>query len=178
MRDVLFIVANSLDNYIARLDGSVDWLLDSEDALQVLTAFFERVDTVVMGRKTYEESIKLGGGSGSFPGMRVIVLSKTLSEPLDEGSEIVPEDAAAFVRKLKAEDGKPICCLGGGEIAKALFEADLIDEIHLNVHPVLLGSGVPLFLPLDRPVDLELTECRAVEGGCVFLTYRVKRPER
>ena len=175
MRDVLFIVANSLDNYIARLDGSVDWLLDSEDALQALTAFFERVDTVVMGRKTYEESIKLGGGSGSFPGMRVVVFSKSLSAPLDEGSEIVSEDAAEFVRKLKAEDGNPIGCLGGGELAKALFEADLIDEIQVNVHPVLLGSGVPLFLPLNRSVELDLTECRPIANGCVMLTYRVKR---
>ena len=87
---------------------------------------------------------------------------------------IVAEDAVEFVRGLKAQRGKDICLMGGGELAKSLFEAGLIDEIGLNTHPVLLGSGIPLFLAMNRQIDLELLECRALKGGCVLLRYRVK----
>ena len=61
------------------------------------------------------------------------------------------------------------------EEAKSLFEADLIDEVGLNIHPVLLGSGIPLFYEMPRQIDLELTECRQLSNGCVALTYQVKR---
>jgi dihydrofolate reductase len=65
--------------------------------------------------------------------------------------------------------------MGGGELARALFEAGLIDEIGCNIHPVLLGMGIPLFHPMSRQVDLELRECRALKNGCVYLAYRVRR---
>jgi riboflavin biosynthesis pyrimidine reductase len=65
--------------------------------------------------------------------------------------------------------------LGGGELARSLFEGGLIDEVGLNVHPVLLGSGVPLFLPMSRPVELTLRECRVLKSDCVLLRYGVKR---
>jgi riboflavin biosynthesis pyrimidine reductase len=65
--------------------------------------------------------------------------------------------------------------MGGGELAPALFEAGLIDDVGLNIHPVLLGSGVPLFHPMSRPIELELAECRQIAHGCVYVTYRVKR---
>ena len=64
--------------------------------------------------------------------------------------------------------------MGGGELAKSLFEADLIDEIGFNIHPVLLGSGIPLFHPMTRQIDLELKECKPFKNGCVLVTYRVK----
>ena len=58
--------------------------------------------------------------------------------------------------------------------ARSLFEAGLIDEVGFNIHPVLLGSGIPLFHPMSRQIDLELRECRAFKNGCVCITYRVK----
>jgi dihydrofolate reductase len=64
--------------------------------------------------------------------------------------------------------------MGGGELANALFEAEVIDEIGLNIHPVLLGSGVPLFHTLKRQIDLELLACRPFKNGCVHVLYRVK----
>jgi dihydrofolate reductase len=79
------------------------------------------------------------------------------------------------VRRLKeANEGKDICVLGGGLLARSLFEADLIDEIGFNVHPVLLGSGIPLFYEMSRQIDLELKECKQLSNGCVLLTYKVK----
>ncbi len=88
--------------------------------------------------------------------------------------KIISEDVAKFVRKLKREKGKGICVMGGGLLAKPLFEADLIDEVGFNIHPVLLGSGIPVFHQMKRQIDLELIECKTLKNGCVAVTYRVK----
>ncbi len=152
MRKVTFGVANSLDNYIARKDHTVDWLLWGKEAASVTTKFWKTIDTVVMGRKTYEVALK--SGTVSYPGVKNYVFSRTMRESPDEAVEIISEDAAGFVRKLKNQEGKGICVMGGGELAKSLFEANVIDEIGLNIHPVLLGSGIPLFLPMERQLDL------------------------
>jgi dihydrofolate reductase len=87
---------------------------------------------------------------------------------------IISADAAAFVRELKQQTGKDICLMGGGELARSLFEAGLIDEIGFNIHPVLLGSGIPLFHPMSRQIDLELRECKVFKNGCICVTYGVK----
>lgn len=177
MRKIIFGVANSLDNFIARKDHGVDWLYFSDDVGKLMEAFWKNIDTILMGRKTYEASLRLGGSGGGewVPGVKSYIFSRTLKQADHKAVEIVSEDAAPFVRKLKDQPGKDICCMGGGELAKSLFEAGLIDEIGLNVHPVLLGSGVPLFLEMNRQVDLELLESRALQGGCVLLSYRVKK---
>jgi dihydrofolate reductase len=172
MRKVTFGVANSLDNFIARKDGAVDWLLWSSDVTSIMSEFWKTIDTVVMGRKTYEVAQK--GGSTSYPGVKCYVCSRTMQASRVKNVEIISEDAGAFLRRLKNEDGKDICVMGGGELAKALFEADVIDEVGLNIHPVLLGSGIPLFLPMDRQVELELLEARSLKKGCVMVMYRVK----
>jgi dihydrofolate reductase len=106
--------------------------------------------------------------------MKTYVCSRTLKESPDEGVEIVSEDAGAFVHRLKKQKGKGICVMGGGELARSLFEADVIDELGLNIHPVLLGSGIPLFPAIGCQVDLELQECKTFKNGCVLVTYRVK----
>ncbi|MFL6228337.1 MAG: dihydrofolate reductase family protein, partial [Pyrinomonadaceae bacterium] len=78
-----------------------------------------------------------------------------------------------FVRELKHQPGKDICVMGGGLLAKPLFEAGLIDEIGFNIQPVLLGAGVPLFYEMSRQIDLELIECKPFKNGCVYVSYRV-----
>ncbi|MFT3743338.1 MAG: dihydrofolate reductase family protein [Pyrinomonadaceae bacterium] len=90
------------------------------------------------------------------------------------GGEIVASDPGEFVRELKQQDGKEICVMGGGNLARTLLEAGVVDEIGFNVHPVLLGSGVPLFHEMSRQIDLELLECKAMKNGCVYVLYRVK----
>jgi dihydrofolate reductase len=172
MRTVTFGVANSLDNFIARPDGAVDWLCWTDDVNAIMTAFWKTIDTVVMGRKTYE--VALRSGMSSYPGVKNYVFSRTLKESPDQQVEIISEDAVLFVRNLKQQEGKGICVMGGGELAKPLFEAGLIDEMGLNIHPVLLGTGVPLFLGLAQQIDLELLDCKTLKGGCVFVSYRVK----
>jgi dihydrofolate reductase len=173
MRKVTFGVANSLDNFIARADEGMDWLYWSDDVNSIMAAFWKTIDTVVMGRKTYEFARR--SGTPSYPGVKNYVCSRTLKATPGLPVEIVSEDGAAFVRKLKRRKGKGICVMGGGELAKSLFEAGLIDEVGLNVHPVLLGAGVPLFHRMSRQINLELLECKTLKGGCVYVLYRVKK---
>jgi dihydrofolate reductase len=176
MRNVIFGVANSLDNFIARSDGAVDWLMWSSDVTALMTEFWKTIDTVLYGRKTYEVALQSGWKGG--PAMKTYVFSRTLKPNAEESVEIVTSDAGAFVRALKKKKGKDICCMGGGELAQALLDADVIDEIGLNIHPVLLGAGIPLFLGLKRQIDLELLESKAIQRGCVLVRYRVKHRRR
>jgi len=102
------------------------------------------------------------------------VLSRTLKESSEKGVEIIREDAAEFVRKLKMEPSERVIAVTGGLLAKSLFEANLIDEVRVNIHPILLGSGIPLFHETNHQIDLELIKCKAFKNGCVLVTYRVK----
>jgi dihydrofolate reductase len=173
MRQIIFGGASSLDNFLARTNHAVDWLLWSDEVAEYMAAFWPRVDAVLMGRKTYEVAAAAGQGAG-YPGVANYVFSRTLTAA-PAGVTLVRDDAAGFVRQLKREPGKDICLMGGGDFARTLFEADLIDEVGFNVHPVLLGDGLPAFHRMSRQIDLELTECRTFRTGCVLLTYRVRR---
>ena len=75
---------------------------------------------------------------------------------------------------MKAQEGKDIFVMGGGELAKSLFDGGLIDEVGINIHPILLGSGIPLFHEMKGQIKLELLECKSLENGCVGVSYRVK----
>jgi dihydrofolate reductase len=174
MRKVTFGGATTLDNYLARADHAVDWILWSDEAHAHMADFWKTIDTVLMGRKTYEVSLRHGEGGGSFGTIKTHVFSRTLKQGSTGSVTIVAADAVEFVRELKQQEGKDICLMGGGELAKPLFEAGLIDEIGFNIHPVLLGSGIPLFHSMNRQINLELRECKTFKNGCVLVSYRVK----
>ena len=174
MRRVIFHLANSLDNYIARKDGAFDWILSSEETASAMTEFWKTIDAVVIGRQTYEPVLKSGKPFPTFPGIKNYVLSRTLKESPDKNIEVISENVVEFIRKLKTEKGKDIFVMGGGMLARPLFEAHLIDEVGMNIHPVLLGSGIPLFHEMSHQIDLELIKCKTFKNGCVSVTYRVK----
>jgi dihydrofolate reductase len=169
MRKVTFGGATSLDNYLARKDHAVDWLIWSDEVTDVTSEYWKRVDTVLMGRRTYEVA-----GKG-YPGVQNIVFSRTLERGADPTVTVVSDDAVEFVRDLKQGPGKEICLMGGGDLARSLFNAGLIDEVGLNIHPVLLGRGIPVFHEMPRQIDLELLECRRFSTGCVYIRYGVKQ---
>ena len=175
MRKVTFGVANSLDNYIARKDEAVDWLKWSKDVSAIMEEYWKTIDTIVWGRNSYEFAMRSGRGSGSYPGITNYVVSRSLKPRSDKTVTIVRDDAAKFIRKLKRKKGKGICLMCGGVLAKSLFEAKVIDEIGFNIHPVLLGSGIPLYYEMKRQVNLELLDCRVLKGGCVYVRYRVNK---
>ena len=171
MRKVTYGGAVSLDGFLAGPGEAIDWLRWSDDAARISAENFKGVDAMLMGRKTFEVGQKMGGGP-SLTGMTTYVFSRTLAE-VPEGTELVREDAAGFVRRLKAEEGGGIIVMGGGELGSALIEAGLVDEIGFSVHPVVLGGGVPALRPMACRVELELIEARPIERECVLLRYRV-----
>jgi dihydrofolate reductase len=181
MRKVTFGGANSLDNYIARPDGAVDWLMWSDEAGEIMKDFWSKIDTMVMGRKTWDvaqanspKPKKKSKAKNPYGDLKTYVFSRTLKAGEQDGAIIVNSDPGEFIRELKQKPGKEICVMGGGDLARDLFEAGVIDEIGFNIHPVLLGSGIPLFHGMTRQIDLELIECRPFKNGCVYVSYRVK----
>lgn len=183
MRKVTLGLANSLDNYIARKDGGYDWIHWSEEVAEISAKFMKTIDALLIGRKTYE--VMLASGQTSYPGVKNYVFTRSerkaaeLAKALsarnrpDKRVQVVSEDAGAFVKKLKQQKGKGIVVFGGGDLAKTLFEADLIDEVVLNIQPVLLGSGIPLFHEMNKQIDLKLLDCRSLKDGGLAVTYRV-----
>lgn len=172
MRKVTFGCGTSFDNYIAREDDSVDWLMWDKEVASISGKFWKTIDTVVMGRRTYEAAVRIG--TTSYPGVKNYVFSRTIKESPDKKVTIISEDAADFIRRLRRRKGKGICVMGGGEIGKCLLEASLIDEVGANIHPVLLGSGIPLFHKMKSQINLELLECKRLKNGNVYVLYRVK----
>ena len=173
MRHVTFGGANSLDNFIARPDDGVDWLLWCNEAAQVMAEFWPTIDTVVMGRKTYDVQRRMSENGvspeGDYSGVRTYVFSRTLPEGTHGGATIVREDAADFVRRLKAQDGKGICVMGGGELARSLFEAGLICRADDRGDPVVQLSP-PLICGPEQFEQIEST-LRTVLSEAVFAAY-------
>jgi dihydrofolate reductase len=185
MRTVTYGGAVSLDGFLAAADGALDWLHFSADVQHIIADYWKTIDTILMGRKTYIVSAARGAAKkrravkptkAQAPVIRTYVFSRTLT-PIDEpGVDVVASDAAPFVRDLKRRPGKDICLMGGGELAQALLGAGLVDKVGLNIHPVLLGAGVPVFRDPGHRVSLRLTECRPLDGGCILASYDVLRP--
>jgi len=182
MRTITYGGAVSLDGFLAGADGGLDWLHFSKDVQQVMKDYWKEVDTILMGRKTYQASVAQAKPAGEKakkakqrkePAMRTYVFSHTLKTINAPGIELVKADAVEFVRDLKQRPGKNICLMGGGELAQSLLAADLVDQIGLNIHPILLGSGIPTFRQFSRRLKLMLKECRQIEGGCILANYEV-----
>ena len=171
MRRVTYGAAVSLDGYIAGPLETMDWLRWSDDAAEVSTASWAGIDTALMGRKTYEFAARSGGGQGPSA-VKTYIFSRTMVEP-PKGGELVREDAVAFVRELKSSAGGNIMMMGGGELGTALLGGGVIDTVELNIHPILLGAGTPLFRPIDHRVELDLMSSRPISRGCLLVKYRV-----
>jgi dihydrofolate reductase len=189
MRIVTYGGAVSLDGFLAGADGSIDWLHFSKDVQDLMTKYWKDVDTILMGRKTYDFAVSSGREASTGkkrtkdkvrkePAVRTYVFSRTLQSIDEPGVQLVKGDAVEFVRDLKRRQGKGICLMGGGELAQSLLEAGLVDRIGLNVHPILLGSGVPTFRDPGHRLKLTLAECRPLDGGCVLLNYSVLHAEQ
>jgi dihydrofolate reductase len=182
MRVVTYGAACSLDGFIAGRDGAIDWLHFSHDVYDVMAAYWATIDTMVMGRKTWDimasQPADTTPGSSNSERVTAYVFSRTLREIDRPGVALVSSDPGAFVRDLKRRPGRGICVMGGGELATVLLEAGVVDEIALNIHPVLFGSGIPLFHDPGRRIGLTLDESRPIHGGCILASYRVRRSRR
>ena len=177
MRKVIYGGACSLDGFFTDRDGAVDWLVFGKAVEEIMRKSWATTDTILLGRKTWEWASKQPGPAdeSAFAGVKSYVFSRTLKSIPDKKATLVTSDAGDFVRKLKASPGKDIIVMSGGNFAASLLKAGVVDEVGLNIHPVLLGAGPPAFLDAGARINLELKECRQLDGGCVLVNYVVKR---
>jgi dihydrofolate reductase len=178
MRKVILGAAMTLDGYIARPDGSVDYLKMTKEASEMMAKFFASIDTIVFGRKTLDVAVALSGGAyQSYISGPTYVFSRTQPPGERNGVIFTNETPAAWLRKIRARRGKHICHMGGGELARSFLEADLIDELALSVMPILLGGGIPFFPPTFPQRDFVLVENKTYSKNYVGLTYRRLRAQ-
>lgn|SRR5512141_206908 len=174
MRQVLYRVAASLDGYIAGPHGEVDWIV--HDPSVDLGSVYDSVDTVLLGRRTYE--LTRQPGAPPWPrGWRIYVFSRTLKPADHPGVTVVSADAGGRVAVLRAEPGRAIWLFGGGSLFRSLLEAKQVDQVELAVMPVLLGGGVPLLEPGSPPTRLLLEDVQRYPTGILGLRYRVPAAE-
>lgn len=174
MRRLRYNVAASLDGYIADANGAFDWIL--HDDTVDFVGLFERVDTIVLGRRTYDTVRAQGAPPPWKPGTRVYVVSRTLPPAQTSGVTVV-QDAAALASTLRHEAGDgEIWLFGGGQLFGSLLTAGQVDAVEVTIVPVLLGQGVPLMASFTGRVPLELTHSHVYPTGMVALHYAVSEP--
>ncbi len=171
MRKLVLGLGTSLDGYIARPDGAVDFLFMPKD--YSMAPFFATIDTAVMGRKTYDAGRKMGGGY--FGSMAAYVFSRSQPAGEHEGVMFVNESPKKFITALRKRRGKDIWLMGGGELACEFLKADLVDEIYLGIVPVLLGEGIRLFPGGFPQRNFALLENKTYSKGLISLRYRRPR---
>ncbi len=175
MRKIILGAGISLDGYVARTDGGIDFLYQPQG--YSMAAFFDAIDTVVFGRKTFDEAVKRGGGRYKRQGkMPTYVFSNSVRSVLHDGVTFVNQTPAAFVGKLREHPGQHIFVMGGGELARSFLRDDVVDELYLGVYPVLLGAGIPFFPGGFPQRNFRLRESKSFgPGGFLALTYERQR---
>ncbi len=172
MRKIVLGLGISLDGYIARPNGAVDFLFMPKD--YSMATFFATIDAAIMGRKTYDVARTMGGGS--FGGsMKSYVFSHSLPPGERDGLTFVNQSPATVVAQLRKRPGKDIWLMGGGELARDFLKADLVDELYLGIVPVLLGEGIPLFPSGFPQRDFKLIENKTYSKGLISLKYERAR---
>jgi dihydrofolate reductase len=173
MRNVVLGLGISLDGYIARPNGNVDFLFMPKD--YSMAPFFATVDTAIMGRKTLDAALHMGGGSFGGSSMATYVFSHSKPAGERDGLVFINQSPAALIRRLRKRSGKDIWLMGGGELARAFLKADLVDGLYLGIVPVLLGEGIPLFPSGFPQRDFTLVENKTYSKGLIALRYKRSR---
>ena len=169
MRKVILGLAVSLDGFIEGPNGEYDWCFTDQD--YGMSAFFKRIDSLFIGRKSYELTQTMGEDAmPGFPKLKEYVFSTTLKEVKPDAT-IIAGDVAETVKQIKNAPGKDIWLFGGASLTASLLNLGLVDEMWLSVHPILLGSGKPLFSNINHRIPLTLTGTKTYSSGLVSLTY-------
>lgn len=171
-RKVIVHIASSADGYIARADGDLEWLTSrpAPKGFYGINAFMKSVDTVVMGRKTYEAGLRLGA---TFDSKRRTIVFSRHAPPAEVpvGVEFVNSAIGSFVSRLREQPGKNIWLMGGGELIASFLDEQAIDEFVVSVVPVFIGEGIPLIARRPRHTPLKLLAVERFEDGLVQLHY-------
>lgn len=173
MRKIILQLAVSLDGLIEGPNGEFDWCFTDDD--YGMTDFFKRIDSIFIGRKSYELALSMGGSAPpGFPSLKEYVFSNTLDKVEGDRVLVRSDDLAKKVNEIKNSPGKDIWLYGGASLTTALMNLDLIDKMALAVHPILLGSGKPLFQNIAERKKLELINSQTYPSGLVMLSYRFR----
>ena len=170
-RKVVLYIAESLDGFIAKEDNDISWLsiVEKTNEDYGYNDFVNTIDTVIMGRKTYEKVLSFGI---EFPHKfkKCYVLSRTL-EGTNENVQFYDGNINGLIKILKSESGKSIFVDGGAEVIREFRNKNLIDEYIISIIPVLLGKGIRLFKDADMENKLKLIESKVFDSGLVQLKY-------
>jgi dihydrofolate reductase len=174
-RNVIVHIATSADGYIARPDGDLEWLTSrpAPPGFYGMHAFVKSIDTKLLGRKTYEESLRLGATFDAKEGRTVVFSRHAPPADAPPGVEFVSDAIGPFVDRLRAQPGKDVWLMGGGELIASFLDERAIDEFVVSVVPVFIGDGIPLIARRHRHVPLDLLSVERFDDGLVQLRYRV-----
>ena len=177
-RKLVYYIAATIDHYIAREDETVDgFVMEGPHVADYLDSLKE-YDTVLMGRNTYEWGYRYGVMPGEpspvYAGMMHYIFSRSMKDYQHERLKVVREDAGDFVQRLKRQPGGSIYLSGGGRLAGALLDRQLIDELILKLHPVAFGKGISLFGDSTRGFGLAMSSAKIYPNGVMYLRYTIR----
>lgn len=175
-RKFIVNLATSADGYIARTDGNLDWLTERPvpKGFYGMPEFERSIGAKILGRKTLDRSIELGAHF-SANDTHYVFSRKPAPAVVPAGVHFVTESIRTFVERRRAQAGKNLWIMGGGEIIGAFLDEDAIDEFIITVVPVFIGEGIPLLPPGRRQVALRLLRAQPFPDGVVQLHYEVPR---
>lgn len=177
MRKVTVLIAVSLDGYIARRDGSIDWLHGQDasgDDMSSYDIFIQDIDTVVMGWNTYHQiSSELLQGEWPYRGLTTYVMTHRTPPATDEDIHFVDRDVCALVAELKQRAGKGIWICGGAGVIRPLLQRRMADRLHISVIPIILGDGISLFGGLEQELPLRFVSSQSY-NGITDLVYEIE----
>lgn len=179
MRKLSLFIAVSLDGYIAKPNDDLSFLklVEKEGEDYGYAAFTENIDTIILGRKTYDYVLKEIGSSHYDNGLRDVYVITRTQRPGVGRTVFYSGNLADLVQRLKSEDGKNIYCDGGAEIINELMNHDLIDEYIISIIPILLGNGTKLFKDNRPEQELEFVNAKSYETGLMQLHYNRAKNE-
>lgn len=171
MLDLVYYVAASVDGYIAKPDGGLDWLAPYEGAAEDYgySKFYNSVDAVLMGRNTYEQSLSFA--AWPYPGKPCWVFSHGSTKNLPADVTVTTQSPAQAVPEIAARGVKRAWLVGGGALAASFQSQGLITEYIVTIIPVILGDGIPLFMPSGSTEKLSLVETKQYPDGLMQLRY-------
>ncbi|TCV19579.1 MULTISPECIES: dihydrofolate reductase family protein [Sphingobacterium] len=176
MRKLSLFIATSLDGYIAKPNDDLSFLklVEKKGEDYGYKEFTETIDTLIIGRRTYDYVVKEIGASHYDNGERNVYVITRTERPNLGRITFYTGNLTELVQQLKSENGKNIYCDGGAEIINELLERDLIDEFIISVVPVLLGNGTRLFKDGRPEQVLEFVKAKAFETGLIQINYKRK----
>jgi dihydrofolate reductase len=175
-RKIIVHIATSADGYIARPDGNIDWLTNraAPKGFYGLPKFMRTVDAKILGRKTFDLSVKMGANFNAND-VRYVFSRQPPPPSIPAGVRFVTRPIRAFAKQMRARAGKNMWMMGGGELIASFLDEGAIDELIISVVPTFIGEGIPLMAPRRRLVPLRLLSVQRFSDGVVQLHYRVRQ---